>query len=375
MADEPKTNTPAPASPPDGQTTPPAAAPTPDAPPTADPAADSSAEAKAVAASVQKDPLSDGTIPTVLTPGDSHKKVPRGKASITSIYRRADIMTTLFTFVGALVAAAIVVGIYAYFTRAHSSTTPTPTKVATLDKSELEKLGAFFDGNSAGAGGEILTITSSTLFKNRVAVGSDLKVTGGLQVTATAALADLTVDKTSTLGITNIRGALTVTGPLTAQSPAILGAGATITGNLNATGNGTFGGSLSATSLNVHDISVAGTLNLAGHLSISGQNPSAAPITGVSTSASVDGNDAAGTVTVTVAPHTGSTPSAQLVTVTFRSAYPRVPHIVITPIGPGSAQFQPFILKTATGFTIGAADFATPNNNPTSYSFDYWVVQ
>jgi hypothetical protein len=319
------------------------------------------------------DALSDGTKPTILKTGASHHSMPKGKATLTRIYRKADIMTTLFTFVGAIIAGAIILGVYAYLTRS-KSTTPPPTKVTTLDKSELEKLDAFFNGNSAGKSSEILTISSSSLFKNRVAVSSDLKVVGALQVSATTALADLTVDKTSTLGVTNVRGSLTVSGPATFQNPAILGAGATVNGNLAVSGNGSFGGSVSAGTLTVRDLTVSGTLNLSGHISIAGVNPSAAPASSFVSSASVSGNDAGGSVTISMPPVGAQALGANLVTVTFHTAYPRVPNIVITPVGRGSALFQPYILKTATNFTIGAATIPG-NSNATSYTFDYWIAQ
>ncbi len=319
--------------------------------------------------------LADGTMPTVLTPGQSHKKVAKGKTSLTSIYRKADILTTLFTFIGAVVVALIIVGGYAYFNKGKVTPVAVP-KVTSLDKADLSKLDKFFSGNTAGNSNQILTVNSSSLFKGRVAVDSDLKVTGGIQISGTTALGDLTVDKTSTLGVTNIRGSLTTSGPANFQSPVILGAGATLNGNLAVSGNGTFGGSVSAGTINVATLSVGGVLNLNGHLSIGGQNPTASPAADGS-SASVDGNDSAGTVTVTVPAHSQNS-TGQLVNVTFRTAYTRAPHVVITPIGVGAALLEPFILRTATGFTIGAAKFlGDPNgvNNAVSYSFDYWVVQ
>ena len=325
----------------------------------------------AAAGNISADPLNDGTVPTILSTGNGHKSVPKGKTSITSIYRKADIMTTVFTFVGAIVAAGAIFGIYAYLNRAQ--TTPeTAPKVANLDTTNLDNLSKFFEGNSAGSASQILTVSSSSLFKNRVGIDSDLKVVGGLQTSGTTALADLTVDKVSTLGVTNIRGALVAAGPVSFQSPAQFGAGATFNGNLATTGNGTFGGSLSAGNLNVRDISVAGTFNLAGHISISGQAASAAPGVGAVTgaSASVDGNDSAGTVTI----NTGSGTSAgnNLVTVNFRTPYPRAPKVVITPIGSEAGKLDYYITKTASGFTIGTADIPGAGRG---FSFDYWVIQ
>lgn len=325
----------------------------------------------APAGNVSADPLNDGTVPTILSTGDGHKHVAKSKASITTIYRKADILTTVFTFVGAVVAAGAIFGVYAYLNRAKATPTAIP-KVASLDKSSLDKLSSFFDGNSAGNSSQVLTVSSSSLFKNRVAVDSDLKVVGAIQASGTTALADLTVDKVTTLGVTNIRGALVAAGPVSFQSPAQFGGGATMNGNLAVSGNGTFGGSISAGVLNVRDISVSGTINLAGHLSISGQTGSASPGIGAGSgaSATIDGNDSAGTVTVNSG--SGSAAGNNLVTVTFRAAYARTPHVIITPIGSEAGKLDYFITKTATGFTIGSASIPKAN---TSFSFDFWVVQ
>ena len=325
---------------------------------------------------VQPDPLPDGTVPTVLKPGDGHRKVAKGKSSLTSIYRKADVVTTLLTFVGATVAGGLILGGYAYFTHAKSQTPAATPKVTKLNASDLSKLQAFFSGNSAGSSSEILTISSSSLFNNRVAIGSDLKVVGGLEVDGTTNLGSLNATKTVTLGVTNVGGQLTVNGPLTVQNPALFNAGGSFKGNLATTGNGTFGGSLSAVSLAVTDLSVAGTININGHLNLGGSNPSVAPASSYVSSATVDGNDSGGTVTVNLKPVAGAQAAGGdlLATVTFHDAFPRVPTVVITPIGRGSALFEPYILKTATNFIIGASTIPL-NNNATSYSFDYWVVQ
>ena len=307
---------------------------------------------------VQAEPLSDGTVPTVLTPGQTHHSVAKGKASLTNVYRKADIMTTLLTFGGAVVAGAIIIGGYAYFTRNQNKTPTTTPKVTSLSQSDLSKLQTFFQGNSAGNSSEVLTISSSSLFKNRVAVASDLKVTGGVSVDGTTSLGDLTVDKTSTLGVVNTRGQLTVNGPLTVQSPALFNAGASYKGNIAATGNGTFGGSLSAASLSVASLSVT-QLNINGHLNIGGQTPTAS-------NGSVTGNDTAGSVTGV----SGSGPG-DLVTITFRTAYPVAPTVIITPIGAASAKAMPYVVNpSATGFTIGAAG---TSSGP--FSFNFWVIQ
>ncbi|HEY2003920.1 MAG TPA: hypothetical protein VGH44_02285 [Candidatus Saccharimonadia bacterium] len=309
---------------------------------------------------IQAEPLSDGTVPTVLTPGQTHHSVAKSKASLTTIYRKADIMTTLLTFGGAVVAGAIIIGGYIYFTKSRAPTPTATPKVTNLSQSDLSKLQTFFQGNSAGSSAEVLTISSSSLFKNRVAVSSDLKVTGGVSVDGTTNLGDLNVDKTSTLGVVNTRGQLTVGGPLTVQSPALFNAGASYKGSISATGNGSFGGSLSAGSISVGTLSVT-QLNINGHFSLGGQAPSAS-----NGQIGVESNDSAGSVTGV----TGSAPG-DLVTITFHTAFPVVPTIIITPVGANSAKAMPYLTNlTASSFTIGAAGTATG-----PFSFNYWVIQ
>lgn len=320
-------------------------------------------------------PLADGTAPTVLKAGETPKAAAKPSSSrLNNVYRRADILTSLLTAIGALAVAGVALGAYVFFTRpaANTNNLPKPTK---LEQVEIDKLKAFFEGNSAGTPAEVLNITSPSFFKNRAAFASDIRVVGATQVTGPTALADLTVDKTSTLSVTNIRGQLSVSGPTTLQGQTTIANSLTVNGNVTSSGNGSFSGSLSAGVLNVRDISVAGALNINGHLNIGGQTPSVSPAAaaGAGASASIEGNDTAGTVTI----QTGSvSPNADLggslVTITFRAPYARVPTVVITPNSRSGARLQPYIIKTATNFTISGSFDAKSN---TSYSFDYWVAQ
>jgi hypothetical protein len=342
------------------------------------PPAQAEAEATPLAGGkLQADPLSDGTVPTVLDPGTSTPKsvIAKGRASLTSVYQRADIITTLITFVVAILAAGIVLGGYLYLTRSNKTATVAPPKVTTLDPQDLAKLGTFFDGSS-GSTSQILTISSSTLFSNRVAINNDLKVIGGISAPGSVNLGDLIVDKTSTLGVTNVRAALNVAGPLILQSPALLNGGATAKGDLSASGNGTFGGSLSAGIINTSTLAVTGNLNLSGHLIITGQRPgvSLGSEAGGGASANIDGNDSAGTVSINTGTvsHAANVGGGLLINVTFHTAYGRVPRVLITPVGSSAGALPYYVQRTATGFTIGAA---SDINSGIGYTFDYWVIQ
>jgi hypothetical protein len=353
----------------------------PAAPP--EPPADSTATSEAPdaaaspSAAPQAEPLADGTVPTVLNKGDGPKHdVPVGdsKRSLNSVYRRADIVTTAITFAIALVIAGLAIGAYAYLTRTKTKTTK-PT-VTTLDQADLNKLGAFFQGDTAGGAGQVLTINSSSYFKGRTAIGNDLKVEGATSVDGPTQLGDLTVNKTSTLGVTNVRGQLTVSGPLNLQSPATLAAGGSVTGNLTVSGNGSFGGSLSAGLVSVTTLNVLSTLNLSGHLIITGNVPSVSPADGAGNgpTVTIDGNDSAGTVTINTGSYAPSINHAGglLVNVNFHTAYGKVPHVLITPIGSSSGSLNYYVQKTASGFTVGTSTNPTA---ATGYTFDYWVVQ
>jgi hypothetical protein len=327
------------------------------------------------ASNMQAEPLSDGTVPTVLTPGDGHKSVAKGKTGISSIYRKADVLTTLITFVAAAIACGLIIAGYAYFTRNTSKVAP-PPKLTTLSPSDVSKLNDFFNGNTAGSAAQVLTVSSPSLFNGRVGIASDLKVTGAVSVVGPTSLGTLTVDQNTTLGVTDIRGSLVVAGPVNLQSPTTLGGGGTVTGNFTVSGNGSYGGTISAGTINVASLSVT-TINLAGHLNISGQNPSASPASSDATSAQVSGNDSAGTVTVSVGsvtPNANQCPDENLATVTFHSSYPVLPVILITPVGALSAKIQPFVIPGASSFTIGAACF-TSSSGHANYSFNYWVIQ
>lgn len=316
--------------------------------------------------SMPAEPLSDGTVPTVLTPGQTHHSVTKGKTSLNTIYRKADVLTSVLTFGIAVVASALVIGGYIFFTGGQKKATP-PPKVTSLNSSDLKSLNDFFNGNSSGTGsGQVITISSPTEFTQRVGVASDLAVTGGLSVTGPTALGTLTVDQQTNLGVTDVRGSLVVSGPVNLQSPTTLGGGGTVTGNLAVSGNGSFGGSVSAGVINVANLSVSGTLSLDGHLSIGGHSPSASSPIGTAT---VQGDDSAGSVSVSA---TSSTHTNPLVTINFSSGYQSVPIVIITPIGQSSAQLEPYVEATANNFSINAA---TGSIIAGSYAFNFWVVQ
>ena len=333
--------------------------------------------------SFSADSLSDGTVPTVLSTnakpiGEGIKPlVEPNKRRIASIYRSADITTSFITALATIAIIAIIFGGYLFLNK--SKKVPAP-KITTLDQTEITKLGGFL-GNNLGSGGtQILTISSSSLFKGRVAIQNDLKVTGNIEIRGSTSTGDLTATKTTNLGTTNIKANLSVIGTTTMQGPAILIGGATIGQNLAVAGNGTFGGAVSAGTVNAKTLNVTGDIALNGHLIITGALPIVTPDVGAGTGAkaTVDGTDSAGTIIIstgTVGTNSNTTQTNGLLTfvnLKFRAPYSKTPHVLLTAVGNETGLIGYNVLQTATSFTI---QLNTPAKSSATYAYNYWVIQ
>jgi cytoskeletal protein CcmA (bactofilin family) len=349
-----------------------------------DPAAtpDTGTAATPAPSNLTADALSDGTVPTVLSTGDGigtsiKPLVDPNKRRVTSIYRRADITTSIITMIATLAIIGIIFGGYLFLNK--SKKIPTP-KVTTLDQSEITKLGGFLGNNIGSGAGQILTISSSSLLKGRVAIDNDLKVTGNTEIGGATTTSDLTVTKTTNLNTTNIKANLTVIGTTTMQGPAILAGGATIGQNLAVAGNGTFGGALSAGTFNAKTLTVSGDITLDGHLIIAGALPTVTADVGAGTGAkaTVEGTDSAGTIIITTGTVGTNSNSIQtngiltFVNLKFRNPYTKTPHVLLTAVGYETGQIGYYVLQTATGFTI---QLNSPAKSASSYAYNYWVIQ
>jgi cytoskeletal protein CcmA (bactofilin family) len=343
---------------------------------TAPPASDAQAPATPTEARITAEPLSDGTVPTVLSENSSgQSSVPAPKLNnraISSVYRKADIATSLITMTATLAVVGIVLGGYLFLTK--KKPVP-PAKITTLDQTEITKLGGFLSGNALGSSNQILNVTASSLFKGRLAVDNDIKVTGNGDFSGTISTSSLTVTKSTTLSNTNINGPLIVTGPTTLQSPAILAGGATIGNNLSVAGNGTFGGAVSAGSFNARTITVTGDVNLSGHLVITGSLPTVSPEIGAGNGGrtSVEGTDSGGTILIS----TGTVPSFTngentLVSLKFKTPYAKTPHVLLTAVGLTTGSIGYYVSQTPQGFTIFVTSLAKSSSD---YAFNYWVIQ
>jgi hypothetical protein len=138
-------------------------------------------------------------------------------------------------------------------------------------------------------------------------------------------------------------------------------------GNLNASGNVTIGGNLKVTGT-----ATFGTIYVNGKIITGGEAPTvtAQDAAGTGATVTVSGNDIAGRIEVT----TGDTPAADILAkLQFHATYGTgTPQVVLTAVGKGSAQAQPYVDDiTGASFTVGAG--SAPQAN-TKYTFTYHVI-
>lgn len=239
--------------------------------------------------------------------------------------------------------------------QSHRSNTPTPLTSQALTPETLSQLKN--SQASVGDPKQILNVESNAIFAGTVLVRQSLDVAGEIRVGGGLSLSGLTVTGTSTLD------------RLQASSLAITG-NATIQKALTVNGSGSFGGALSAPSINVNTLQLSGDLKLNRHIDAGGSTPgrtNGSALGGGGTS-SVSGNDTAGTVTI----NTGSNPPAGcFVTITFAQRFSSTPHVVITPIGSTAANLNYYVNRSSSSFSICSTHAASAG---ASFSFDYVAI-
>lgn len=162
-----------------------------------------------------------------------------------------------------------------------------------------------------------------------------------------------TLDSLNVTGSANL-GSLNVSGPTTLA-------------NLRVTGDAEIEGKLTVAAIEVGNITVN------GHIITAGDAPTSEALTAIGTDATVviNGNDTAGTVTITTGAEGIS--AGDMAKISFSKAFGKTPKIILSgqdqqseeaTIFPGSKTVNDFMLKTS--------QVLTPN---TTYTFDYFVVE
>jgi cytoskeletal protein CcmA (bactofilin family) len=257
----------------------------------------------------------------------------------------------------------------------------TPQGQVSVSQAVLSKIGV--NQGTIGDPGIQLTISPNTEFKGQVIVGGDISVAGKLHLNSVLIASDatltkltvgdatantLTVSNTGTFAILNVQKQLTVLGTTQLQGVVTVTQLFTVNNNANIAGGLSVGGGISTAAITARSITTTSTLTISGHIITVGLAPSLGSglsALGSNGTASISGNDAAGTVAVNIG--TGAI-AGFLASVTFRTPYPSTPRVVIGPVGDVGSFY---ISRNNTGFSI----FVHGGLAPGGYAFDYIVEQ
>ncbi|HLA49082.1 MAG TPA: hypothetical protein VJY84_00885, partial [Candidatus Saccharimonadales bacterium] len=179
-------------------------------------------------------------------------------------------------------------------------------------------------------------------------------------------------DQVVGIALENFAGGEGVTGEILVFVNLARGSGADLQGGNPAIDSLIVSGQLTTVDLAVSgNATIEGTLTLAGHLITAGTAPIVTAQTAAGTSAAVttDGNDQAGTITIT----TGSNPTVGgLAKVVFNKPYGKTPKVILTAANAAATDLKYFYNSTISNFSLHTT--AAPAAG-TTYVFSYFIVQ
>jgi hypothetical protein len=219
-------------------------------------------------------------------------------------------------------------------------------------------------GVSVGDPKQVLTVQSNSIFSGKVLVREDLEVAGRLLVGSSLSLTGITVSGQSTFDDVQITKDLAVTGNTSIQ-------GKLSARNLATSGDGSFGGTVTATQLVANSLTLNNNLTLTRHIIVGGSTPGRSNGNGLGSggTATVSGSDTAGSITI----NSGSSPHPGcFITVNFTQKYNSVPHILITPVGPGAANVGYYVTRSTGNFSVCGTGSAPASQ---SFGYDYMVIE
>ncbi len=251
----------------------------------------------------------------------------------------------------------------------------------TVSQAALDKLGV--NQSVVGNAGIQLVVNPNASFKGTLQVAGDVSLASALKLNgklsgSDASLAQLEAGNTS-LGQLNVNGDSTISNLALRQNLTVSGASllqgattfsqlVTINNSLNVSGNVAVGGTLAVNSLHVSSLVSDNGVTIGGHVVTQGLAPSVSvgSAAGSNGTASISGSDMAGTVGVNTGVGAGN---GLLASITFRSRYSNVPHVVVTTVG---APALIYITRTTSGFSIYVSGSLSAG---IGYAFDYIVEQ
>jgi cytoskeletal protein CcmA (bactofilin family) len=231
-----------------------------------------------------------------------------------------------------------------------------------LDKKAEEQL----QSASARVGDpkQTLAVEANTVFSGGVLVRGSLEVAGPIKVGGSLSLPGITVSGNSSFDQVQIN-------KLVIAGDEVIQGSLNVQKNVSVAGSLSIAGALSAGQINIEKLTLNQDLVLNRHIDAAGGTPGKSDGTalGGGGTASLSGNDTAGTVTMNIG---GGAPAGVFISINFVKPFSSTPHVIITPVGSAAAGLDWYVAnRTATGFSIATA---TAPAAGTSFSFDYIVI-
>ena len=274
------------------------------------------------------------------------------------LLKKMNIYLLIFIFL-LLLAGAIAIAVYINSKKAEETNVPTQT----LTSETLKELAT--SDVTVGQPKQVLKVQSNATFAGKVFIRDSLEVAGPIQVGGSINVPGITVSGNSIFEQIQVNKGLNVQGDTSLQGQL------SVQKNLTVAGSATFGGAVSAPTLSVNTLQLNGNLSLTRHFAVGGATPSRSngDALGSGGTTAVSGSDIAGSINI----NTGAgANSGCFATVTFNTKYNSTPRVIITPIGAAAASVGYYVNRTATNFSVCAAN--TPPSNA-SFGFDYFVVE
>jgi cytoskeletal protein RodZ len=278
---------------------------------------------------------------------------------IKRFFRKVNVYFLIFVLITVVGAAIAVVSFL------NSQAPPTEPDVAdqALTEEALQQL-ANTDASVGGAS-QTLTIQGNAIISGQTLMRGNLNVAGNLQTGGSVQAPSLTISGTTNLNDTQINSLQVAT------NTAIQGN--TTLRDLSVSGSTSLNGPVTASQITVTRLIMSGnaSLQVPNHISFTGASPRFAQnnaALGNGGSASINGSDTAGTITI----NSGNNPSAGCFgRVTFNQAFSNPPHVTIGPIGAAAGRVQFYVERDQNGFSVCGNVAASGNQ---SFGFDYFVT-
>ncbi len=288
---------------------------------------------------------------------DTPSKTKEG-SFVQRLVKRVNIYFLIFIFLLVL-AGGIILVTYLASKKTNSNT----IKTQSLSQDAMKQLAN--TDVTVGQPKQVLNVQSNAVFAGKVLIRDGLEVAGPIQVGGSLSVPGITVSGNSVFEQLQVNKNLSVQGDTTVQGQLA------VQKNLTVAGGATFGGSISAPAIAVNSLQLNGNFTLTKHIIIGGSTPDRdnGPALGGGGTVAVSGSDGAGSVNI----NTGTSPTAGcFVTVNFTQKYNATPNVIATPVGASAGLLGFYVTRTASNFSICAA-----NNPPAnaSFGFDYFIVE